>query len=64
MTILFVDMNYIIHYIIGFFIMTMLYNHPLFNSYLKEAIEYFNFVAQFQNMKAKLTDKSKNTFLS
>lgn len=33
--ILFADMNYIVHYLLALLILTMLYNHPLFPSYLK-----------------------------
>jgi hypothetical protein len=33
--ILFVDMNYIIHYFLSFIAIFMIYNHPSFKSYIK-----------------------------
>lgn len=61
--IVFTDMNYLLHYVLGILIVVMMYCHPLFGSYLKEVLEYLNVVNKYQILRTKLSDKSKNTFL-
>jgi phosphoglycerol transferase MdoB-like AlkP superfamily enzyme len=61
--IVFMDMDYLLHYVLAILIVVMLYCHPLFGSYLREVIEYLNIVNKYHALKSKLSDKSKNTFL-